>query len=87
MTQADKQRMLAEMLKGVPADTAAHRLLEEMCIKELDTIEPILNEILERDLTVCIQIMVETLTPEQRAEVAAKLRARAIRLDLNGRRN
>ena len=77
----DKNRMLAELLKGVPTGTAAHREMERMCLEELEAIEPIFDEILARAIyhpvSEAVQIIAEEMNPVDREPLLRRLNARA----------
>lgn len=77
MNEDDKQLLLSAMLKGIPKGTAVYRELEELSLKELDDIEPIFHQILERVLKECIAIIAESMTEAQRLSVLARLKERA----------
>lgn len=83
MTQEDKQRLLDELLKGVPAGTVAHRELQSLCLSELDKIEPIFDDILERNLRECISIIARAMTEQQRQAIARRLNERAAQVPTN----
>jgi|HubBroStandDraft_6_1064221.scaffolds.fasta_scaffold149198_4 hypothetical protein len=77
MNLDDRQQMLSALLKGVIPGTDAYRELEEMCISELDDLEPIIDQIVERELKSCIAIIAENMTPEERIFVSRRLNERA----------
>lgn len=77
MNQDHKQRLLTAMLKGVPAGTALYRELEEMSIRDLDEIEPVLDQIIECQLKECLAIIAESMTEAQQLSVLARLKERA----------
>lgn len=77
MNLDDRQLLLSKMLEGVPPGTDAYRELEEMCVRDLEEIEPILDKIIERELKCCIALIAESMTQEQRLLVSRRLNERA----------
>jgi hypothetical protein len=50
MTQGDRERLLNALLVGVPAEPAGqYRELYELCSRDVDTLEPIIDEIVCRE--------------------------------------
>jgi hypothetical protein len=80
INEDDKSRMLAELLKGVPEGTAAHREMEAMCLADLEAIEPIFDEILARAIyhavREAVQIIAEEMNPSDREPLLRRLNAR-----------
>jgi hypothetical protein len=68
VTQADKQRMLDALLEGVSLEQLGerpYRELEALCLHDLDTLEPIFDDILHRELLAFAKFVVgEVLTEE-----------------------
>ena len=68
MTQADKQRILDALLEGVSLEQLGerpYRELEAFCLHDLDTLEPIFDDILHRELLAFTKFIVgEVLTEE-----------------------
>jgi hypothetical protein len=70
----DRQRLLAEMMKGVPAGTAAHKELEEMCIRDLEALEPLIDQIIERELKDCVAIVAKFMTETERLSILRRVK-------------
>jgi hypothetical protein len=77
MNQDDKQLLLNEMLKGVPKDTAVYRELEQMSLRDLDELEPLIDQLVDRSVRECIAIIAESMTEAQRVVVMRRLKERA----------
>jgi hypothetical protein len=73
MNQDDKQRLLDRQMQGIAKGTAAYRQVEEMCIGELDDLEPIFDQIVERELKDCIALIAKFMTPEERLSLSRRL--------------
>jgi hypothetical protein len=80
MNQDHKQRLIDRQMQGIPKESPVYRELEKACIEELDSIEPILDDILQTELKDCVAIIVESMTPEQRELVSRRLNERAAQI-------
>lgn len=68
--------MLNRLLLGVPDGTVAHRELEKMLLSDLNSIEPIFDEIQRREVLRFGQhLFRNVLTPQQVIEVYQRLKA------------
>jgi hypothetical protein len=75
MKAEDKQRMLNRLLLGVPTDTVARRELEKVQLEDLDAIEPIIDEVIRREVKRFGEhIFHNVLTPQQCIEVYERLK-------------
>lgn len=77
MNEDHKQRLLDRMMRGIPKGSPVYRELEKMCIEDLESIEPVIDQIVERELKDCIAIIAESMTEEQRLSVSRRLNERA----------
>jgi len=74
MNQDNKQRLLDRLMNDVPKEAPIYRQLEEMYIQELESIEPVLDDILHEDHLALLRHVFETvLIPEQVVEVYERL--------------
>jgi hypothetical protein len=76
MNQDDKNEMLYRLLRGVPEGTFARRELEKMHLEDLDAIEPMIDDLVRREVKRFGEhLFKRVLTPEQCIEIYQRLKA------------